>query len=344
MTLRQILIYDPAPSPFAFREVQEYLKLGLDVTINLHQRADVLELKGVLKEVSFVDIAFTEQALSEWFSLNRGISVLKMRRNVLLSSGFFKAREEEGSGLRLIAQSGSGVSHLQLGNRNCHPVQIVNTPGANAQAVAEFIIGSLLCLLRDLNGHYQAMEKGVWSKHSYPLGSELCGKSIGIVGVGRIGLCLARLANAFGMSLVGYGGAVERGSLPEGLCMRRAFGIEELVASVDIVSLHLPLNSTTKGLFDEKMLRLLKPGSILVNTSRGGIVDESALAKVAMESPSQLGGAIVDVFQQEGEAFASPLLGIPGIILTPHIGGSTEAALEAATFGLISKVRQFLPQ
>jgi phosphoglycerate dehydrogenase-like enzyme len=226
------------------------------------------------------------------------------------------------AGLRVIVRFGSGTDNVDLAAARRLGVQVAATPGANAVSVAELTLSLMLGLARQVTVMDRTVRSGSWQR---PLGRELQGRRLGIVGAGSVGLEVARRARCLGMEIVAYDPRV---AAAPGLTMV-PFG--ELLGTADVISIHCPLTEQTAGLFGPPELRRMKPGAFLVNTARGGIVDEAALARVLADG--HLAGAALDCFASE-PLTASPLLDIGNVILTPHAGGATLEAAERA--GLIA--------
>ena len=232
--------------------------------------------------------------------------------------------EEAGPNLKVIGRAGVGVDNIDLEAAKSRGLIVVNAPQAASVAVAELTLGLMLSLSRNIPVADASMRRAEWRKSELK-GSELVQKTVGIVGVGRIGTAIAERAQAFGMKVLGYDAFKPEDDLrSRGI---EATDLDTLLGSSDYVCLHLPLNDETRGMFDSETLGKIKPGARLVSAARGGIVDEHALL-AALES-GHLSGAALDVFSQEppGE---SPLLVHPKVVSTPHIGAFTEEAQEKA--------------
>jgi len=219
-----------------------------------------------------------------------------------------------------------GTNQVDLAAAAARGVAVFNAPFSNTRSVAEKTIAEMIALLRRLFEKSMGMHAGTWDKSA--AGShEVRGRTLGIVGYGRIGSQVSVLAESLGMRVI-YFDTAER--LPLGNA-RTVRSLEELLKESDVVTLHIPATPQTEGMIGAKQLALMKPGSALINNARGGIVDVHALA--ASLKSGHLIGAAVDVFPDEPEdnkaEFQSPLRGIPSVILTPHVGGSTEEAQAA---------------
>ena len=224
--------------------------------------------------------------------------------------------------LRLIVRAGSGLDNLDVRSVAARGIDLQRVPGPGARAVAELTFALFLGLARQVLVADRLLRDGHWAK-SEIVGYNLGGKTLGIVGLGSIGTTAARLGLGWGMRVIG---CVERPSA-ERHDRFAAEGIElvslpEVLAAADFVSLHVPLDDDTRGMIGRKQLALMRPTSILVNISRGGVVDETALLE-ALQGDRGPAAAGLDVHVAEGEGKVSPLASLPNVILTPHIGAST---------------------
>jgi D-3-phosphoglycerate dehydrogenase len=225
--------------------------------------------------------------------------------------------------LRWVARAGAGLDNIDVAAAKERGVTVLNVPGANAVAVAELVFGLLLGLLRRIPAADASVRRGEWDKSRF-MGRELRGKTLGIVGLGKIGRAVAQRAHGFEMACIGFDPLVSDEEV-------RAMGVEplafdELLSRADIVTLHVPLTPETNGMIGPAQIARMLPGAILVNAARGGLVDEAALF-TALESGA-LSGAALDVFAGEPPK-ASPLLSHPRVVLTPHVGAATVEAQEA---------------
>jgi D-3-phosphoglycerate dehydrogenase / 2-oxoglutarate reductase len=225
--------------------------------------------------------------------------------------------------LRWVARAGAGLDNIDVAAAKERGVQVLNVPGANAVAVAELVFGFLLGLLRKIPAADASVRRGEWDKSRF-MGRELRGKTLGIVGLGKIGRAVARRARGFEMTCVGHDPLVPEAEIRA--MEVEALALDALLARSDIVTLHVPLTPETKGMIGRAQLARMTRGAVLVNAARGGLVDEVALL-AALESGA-LSGAGLDVFADEPPK-GSPLLSHPRLILTPHIGAATVEAQEA---------------
>src|SRR6202142_572368 len=220
--------------------------------------------------------------------------------------------------LRVIGRAGVGVDNIDLDAATRQGIAVMNTPGANAVAVAEQTLGMMLAMARHLCRADALMHAGKWEKKSLQ-GSELRGKTLGIAGLGRIGMEVARRARAFGMEIVGHDPFVSVAVAKEqGI---RLVSMEELYGAADYITLHVGLTPQTTGMINEAAFKKMKKGVRLVNCARGELVNEADLASALKDG--RVAAAALDVFNEE-PLKNSPLQSLENVILTPHIGGSTQ--------------------
>ncbi len=243
---------------------------------------------------------------------------------------------EHAQKLRVIGRAGVGVDNVDLEAATRLGIAVMNTPGANAVAVAEHTVGMALAMARHLCRADSLLHAGKWEKKSLQ-GTELRGKTLGIVGLGRIGMEVSRRARAFGMKLVAYDPFVSPGIARQAEIELTT--LDKLLAAADYVTLHMALTPQSAGMINAETLRKMKKGARLINCARGELVDEEAVAAALRDG--HLAGAAVDVFNEEPPK-NSPLLTAPNVILTPHIGGSTHEAQEAVGVQIAVQVREFL--
>ena len=227
-----------------------------------------------------------------------------------------------GTRLKVVGRAGVGIDNISLDAATALGVAVINAPAGNTVAVAELFFGAVIGLLRHVPRADASMKEGRWDR-SQLTGHELKGRTLGIVGVGRIGTEVAVRAAAFGMELVGYDPYVGDERF-RGLRVTRLPSLDALLDAADVVTIHTPLNDETRGMIGRRELARLSPGAVVANLARGGIVDEAALA--AALRAGQLRGAVVDVFAREPLAADHPLRTAPNVVLTPHLGASTVEA------------------
>lgn len=223
--------------------------------------------------------------------------------------------------LKVVGRLGVGLDNIDLAACQARRIEVIPAVGANALAVAEYVIGAALVLLRGAYFASEAVASGEWPRTALGTGRELAGKTLGVVGFGSIGQLVGRLGDALGMTVIGFDAQIPASA--ELWAEQRAtpHRFDDLLRDADVVSLHVPLTPATRHLIDAEKLELMKPEAILINSARGGVVDEAALA--AALKAGKLAGAALDVFETEPLPAGSPLVGCPGLILTPHIAGVT---------------------
>jgi D-3-phosphoglycerate dehydrogenase / 2-oxoglutarate reductase len=222
-----------------------------------------------------------------------------------------------GSGLRVLVRFGIGLDNVDLAAARAEGIRVSRTLGATTTSVAELAIGLMLAAARGIPQLDRTVRSGSWTRLT---GIELAGRTLGLVGTGRIGREVAQRARALGMDVIGHDPAADPRDVP-------LVEFDELISRADVVSIHAPLTEMTRHMFNSSVLSRMRPASILVNTARGGIVDEAALAVALEQGP--LHAAALDSFEEEplGD---SPLRDLPNAILTPHCGASTLEAVERA--------------
>ncbi len=223
--------------------------------------------------------------------------------------------------LRVVGRLGVGLDNIDVAACEARGIAVIPATGANAESVAEYVVTTAMMLLRGAYASTRAVEAGTWPRQTLSQGREAAGKTIGLLGFGGIGRLTARKATALGMRAIGHDPLVPDDDAAWRSAPAQPRTLDALLGESDVVSLHLPLTPGTRGLLGADRLGRMKRDAVLVNTARGGIVDEAALA--AMLREGRLGGAALDVFDEEPLAAGSPLAGAPRLILTPHIAGVT---------------------
>ena len=228
--------------------------------------------------------------------------------------------------VKVISRYGVGVDRVDLPAAKAKGITVCNTPGANSTGVCELAFALMLCACRNIPQLHQAVTDGQWPRSE---GVELAGRTLGIVGMGAIGKRLALRAKAFEMDVVAYDPYFDEAFAAEhGI---RRMELDELLCSVDVVSLHVPLNDSTRHMINRERIEKMKQGVIIINTARGGLIDEEAAAEAI--KAGKLGGLGLDAFEQE-PLLESPLKGLPRVIFTPHTGAHTAEAV--SNMGLMS--------
>jgi D-3-phosphoglycerate dehydrogenase len=293
MAKGRILIADPIHED----AIGKLKAAGLDVVV----RADISPV-DLLKAVGDVDALVV-----------RGRT--KVTREVITA----------GRRLRVIARSGVGLDNVDLGAAQERNIQVMNSPEGPSVSVAELVFGLALSILRKIALGDEGMRQGKWLKKE-SMGAELRGRTLGIVGFGLIGEEVAKRAAAFGMKVLGFD------VLPDRVKAMKSMGVDyrplpEVIAAADILTMHVPLNPKTKGLIGAAEIAKMRQGAVVINTARGGIVDEKALYDGL--TSGRLGGAGLDVFTDEPphtNPLLSKLVALPNVVSTPHIGAQTEEA------------------
>ncbi|MDJ1134855.1 phosphoglycerate dehydrogenase [Streptomyces iconiensis] len=235
-------------------------------------------------------------------------------------------------GLRVIGRCGAGYDNVDVAAATRNGVAVAHTPGVNRQSVAEHVLGLMVSCARGIPQNVADVRAGGWSQ---PSGREVAGATLGVVGLGSIGRTVARLGQALGMRVVGYDPWLDHAFLDE--TGTRALPLAEVLAESDFVTLHLALDDSSRHLIDATALSMMKPGAYLINTSRGGVVDEEALAGALARG--QLAGAALDVTEHEPLPQDSRLRDFGNVLVTGHIAGAT---VEARSRSSLSAARQVL--
>ena len=223
--------------------------------------------------------------------------------------------------LKVLGRLGVGLDNIDMPTCKSRGIEVIPATGANALAVAEYVIGTALILLRGVYASTDAVAAGKWPRSELGNGRELAGKTLGVVGFGQIGQLSGRLARALGMKVIGFDAMIPA-EHPMWLAERTmARKFDEVLREADVISIHVPLTPATRGLIDASKLALMKSDAVLINTSRGHVVNEVVLA--AALRAGKLGGAALDVFEHEPLVSGTPLAGCPHLLLTPHVAGVT---------------------
>lgn len=268
---------------------------------HLHDRYQVRELAG--------------GGESELRRLAADSEVVVLRSGVLLSSDVMA----EAPNLRLIVRAGSGLDNIDLDGARRHGIRVLRVAGMSAPPVAEFTFALLLCLARKVNIADRLIREGSWPKPELG-GALLRGKTLGVVGAGNIGGLVGEMGRAWGMQALGCvahpSPAVAANLAERGITL---VDFDEIVERADFMTLHVPLDDTTHHMVDASVTDRMRPGSLLVNAARGGVVDEKALRDALLKGDT-VAGAALDVHETEGEGTVPLLAELPNVVLTPHIG------------------------
>jgi (S)-sulfolactate dehydrogenase len=229
-----------------------------------------------------------------------------------------------------VGRLGVGLDNIDLAGCTARGMRVIPATGANALSVAEYVIATAMVLLRGSYASTAAVAGGQWPRNALSNGREINGKTLGLVGFGSIGQLTARLGKALGMDVAAFDAMMDLDHPAYAESGVRCAGLDEVIAMSDVVSLHVPLVDSTRGLFNAERIAAMKPGAVLINTARGGIIDELALA--AALRAGQLGGAAIDVFGAEPLPASPHFEGCPNLVLTPHIAGVSAESNERVSF------------
>ena len=297
---------------------------------NIHPAAvDVLEARGV--EVDLRSGSLPEAELIEAL---RGVSLLGIRSNTQVTARVLDAATD----LQSIGCFCIGTNQVDLTSATERGVAVFNAPYSNTRSVVELVIGEIIALARRLMEKSQRMHDGVWDKSARGA-FEVRGRTLGIVGYGNIGTQLSNLAESLGMRVAFY----DTADRPAHGNARRMSSLPELLAVADVVSLHVDGRPGNAGFFGADQFAMMKPGALLINASRGMVVDDVSLRAHLLSG--HIAGAAIDVFPVEpkaqGDPFDSVLRGLDNVILTPHVGGSTQEAQEEIGWFVAGKLGSF---
>jgi D-3-phosphoglycerate dehydrogenase / 2-oxoglutarate reductase len=293
--------------------------------------ADKISERGValLKETGWDVVSSTAVSLPSELANAEGLIVRSATKAtaVLL---------EQAPKLRVIGRAGVGVDNVDVDAATRRGILVMNTPGGNAVSVAEHTIALMLGLARAVPQANASTQAGKWEKSAFS-GTEMRGKTLGLIGLGRVGMEVARRARALEMKVLAYDPYVTPAAARE--VEVELVPLDELLAQSDVVSLHTALTANTEKMLDAAALAKMKKGARLINCARGELIDEAALAE-ALKS-GKISGAALDTFAQEPPK-SSPLIGLPNVIATPHIAGSTAEAQEEVGTAIAVQVRDYL--
>jgi (S)-sulfolactate dehydrogenase len=246
------------------------------------------------------------------------VDALIVRNRTQVRDGLLAAA----SNLKVVGRLGVGLDNIDLQGCQARGIQLIPASGANAQAVAEYVLATAMLLRRGAYASSGEVAVGQWPRQALSQGREIHGACLGLIGFGSIGRLTARLATALGLQVMAHDPYLAANDPVWGNSGVQPVELPRLLAQADIISLHLPLTPASRYLLDEGALARIKRGAVLINTARGGIIDETALA-AALQS-GQLAAAALDVFEQEPLPAGSPLAAAPNLLLTPHIAGVTQ--------------------
>ena len=272
---------------------------------------------------AFADVSvFTERGADDPTELarriGRSVAALNIRAHARFTADVLAACQS----LTLISIWGTGTDNVDLAACRDRGVTVTNTPGVNANAVAEHTIGLMLAVMRRIPGMDADLRAGRWARSTV---AQLEGKTVGVVGLGAIGRRVAALAAAFGAHPIAFSSTPDEGRAAA--AGARAVSIDDLLRESDVVTLHLRLGPATVGFISRDRLASMKPSAFLVNTARGALVDRDALVRALRDA--RLSAAALDVFHDEPVPPGDPVLALPNVVLTPHVAGNTPEVVAA---------------
>lgn len=280
--------------------------------------ADGISTKGIeLLEKEFEVVVKEKISHEELLSIIPEFDALMVRSASKVTADVIERAEK----LKIIGRAGVGVDNIDIPAATARGIIVINSPGGNTIAATEHTMAMMLAMSRHIPIANETLQKGEWNRKKY-VGVELRGKTLGVVGMGRIGSGVAKRALAFDMNVIAYDPYInEERAKSLGV---KVGSLDDVIAEADFITVHMPLTPETKGMISMEQMKKMKKGVRLVNCARGGIIDEADLAQAVKEGI--VAGAAIDVFTSEPIPADHPLLGIPGIILTPHLGASTVEA------------------
>ena len=288
---------------------------------------------GIFQEAGFEVEVSTDLSPEGLRDAIKGVHALVIRSATKVDKALLDAADE----LKVVGRAGTGLDNVDIPAATEKGVVVMNTPGQNSNAAAELAMAHIFAVSRHIGRAHLGMKQGKWEKKKLR-GHEVRGKTLGIVGMGNIGSILARIATGCGMKVVGYDPYISA----EDIRNRGAEPLEfdELLATSDYISVHVPKTAETTGLIDAAAIAKMKRGAYLINCARGGIVDEAALCEALTNG--HLAGAGLDVYSTEPLPADSPLLELDNVVLTPHIGANTYEAQENVAVAVANQIVKFL--
>ena len=266
--------------------------------------------------------------------VGEGVAIL-----VIESDFAFEEVFEGAPDLQFLGICRNSIQHVDIAAATARSVLVVNTPGRNAQAVAEHALGLMLSLARRIPAAHRYVADGKWSSPVEPYlkmrGVELAGRTLGIIGLGAIGRRLASMASALGMTCIGYDPYV-----PQAPAGTRMTELDSLLGESDFIAIHAPLTPETDGMIDGRRIGMMKPTAYLVNLSDASIVAEEPLVSALQDR--NFAGAALDVFETHPVAPSSPLLALGNVVLTPHLGGATAETIERHSIMMADDIIRYL--
>lgn len=244
---------------------------------------------------------------------------------------------EKAKKLKIIARAGVGLDNIDVIAAKEKGIKIVNAPDSLTISVSEMVFGVLLSLIRKISKADKSMKEGKWEKKKFE-GLEIYRKNFGIIGFGRIGKRVASIANAFNANIFVYDTLITDEKIYTDLNAKQCICLDEILEKCDIISIHVPLTNETKNLINEGNIKMMKKNAIIINTSRGGIINENALIDALKNG--KIRGACLDVFENEPNINPS-FKDMENVVLTPHLGSATEEAQKRAGMTIVEQIEKF---
>jgi len=315
----------------SFMDVKIFSRIVENVFTSRGLEANIKGIEWHFKGRQFRKMMGVKRELREFVGDPRKLAELVQDIDVLLVHLAPVTKEvlTRGKRLKVIGCARGEPVNIDIEAATMLGIPVIATPGRNAEAVADYTLGLILAHTRNIARAHALLKRGIWTDEFYDYkfcGYELSGKTLGIIGLGKIGTKVARRAKAFGMKVIAYDPYVDEERMKShGV---KKVDMETLLKESDIVSIHARLTPETKHMIGEKELKLMKPTAILVNTARGSIVDEEALTRALKQG--WIAGAALDVFEVEPLPPNHPLLGLNNVTLTPHIAGASKETVRRA--------------
>ncbi|MFD7389218.1 NAD(P)-dependent oxidoreductase [Streptomyces sp. NPDC059852] len=343
----RVLVVDPALGEQALPELIALEGLGMKPTVNLRRVNDASLRARIEADWETVDFdGFAEEELAHQLEDGeRGFDALKCRAGIPLTRKVLERATAGGLERRLVlvGRAAAGTDTIDLVAAQRLGVSVRTTAGVNAGAVAELTVSLMLDALRDVARRDRNLRAGSWSSAVEGLpASSLDGARVGLVGSGAIARRTAELVRVFGAEVWVFGSLRFTPERAAGWPGRRVETLTELLTGCDVVSVHVPATAETEGLIGARELRLMRPCSVLINTARASVVREAALDRALRDPGAGPARAAVDVFENEGAVFSSPLADNPYCTLSPHVAGMTASAMRAASDRLLEEFGRFV--
>ena len=299
---------------------------------------DPISSKGVelFQNQSEFNVVVLESRPSEeeLITLAADAAAIVVRSETKVTAGVMEAAKE----LKVVGRAGVGVDNIDVEAATQRGIVVMNTPGGNTISTAELTFSMLMALARRIPQAHMSMKSGEWNRKAFK-GVELYQKTLGILGMGRIGGEVAKRAIAFGMKVVAYDPYMSKAKANE-LQVELVENLEEVFPLADFITVHMPMTDETRGMLNAEAFGKMKKGVKLLNCARGGIIDENDL--VGAIEGGQVAGAALDVYQSEPLPADSPLRGLPEIVMTPHLGASTTEAQENVGIEVAETISEYL--